>query len=70
MGEWVGDGMGKFVLLGIGLLALAIGAVVIGSRKEDKEMLIERQKTVGEVAIPPLDAAAPAKTETATFAMG
>ena len=70
MGEWVGDGMGKFVLLGIGLLALAIGAVVIGSRKEDKEMLVERQETVGEVAIPPLDAAAPAKTETATFAMG
>jgi len=62
--------MGKFVLLGIGLLALAIGAVVIGSRKEDKEMLVERQEMVGEVAIPPLDAAAPVKTETATFAMG
>jgi hypothetical protein len=62
--------MGKFVLLGIGLLALAIGVVVISSRREDTEMLVERQRKVGEVAIPPIDAAAPEKTETATFAMG
>ena len=62
--------MGKFVLLGIGLLALVIGAVVMASKQEGKEMLVERQETVGEVVIPPLDAAAPAKTETATFAMG
>ena len=62
--------MVKFVLLGIGLLVLVVGAVVMGSKQEGKEMLVERQKTVGEVAIPPLDAAAPVKTETATFAMG
>jgi len=62
--------MGKFVLLAIGLLALAIGAVVIGSRRENDEMLVEQQNTVGEVTIPPLDAAAAEKTETATFAMG
>ena len=62
--------MVKFVLLGIGLLVLVVGAVVMGSKQEGKEMLVEWQKTVGEVAIPPLDAAAPDKTETATFAMG
>lgn len=38
--------------------------------KEEKLMELERSNVIAEVAIPPIDAAAPARTETATFALG
>ncbi len=37
---------------------------------EEKLMELERINVTREVAIPPIDAAAPTRTETATFALG
>ena len=42
----------------------------LGTRQERKTMQLAQQSTAPDHAIPPIDAAAPAKTETATFAMG
>jgi hypothetical protein len=42
----------------------------LGTIKETKTMKVAQQSTVPDRAIPPIDAAAPAITETATFAMG
>jgi ferric-dicitrate binding protein FerR (iron transport regulator) len=41
-----------------------------GTIQETKTMKLAQQSTPADHAIPPIDAAAPAKTETATFAMG
>ncbi len=41
-----------------------------GIIQESKTMKLAQQNTPSDHAIPPIDAAAPAKTETATFAMG
>jgi hypothetical protein len=38
--------------------------------QENKTMRLAQQSTATDRTIPPIDAAAPAKTETATFAMG
>jgi hypothetical protein len=37
---------------------------------EEKRMELERSNVTPEVVIPPIDAAAPTRTETATFALG
>jgi hypothetical protein len=42
----------------------------LGTTKERKTMKVAQQGRVPDRAIPPIDAAAPAITETATFAMG
>lgn len=38
--------------------------------QESKTMRLAQQSTIADRSIPPIDAAAPAVTETATFAMG
>ena len=42
----------------------------VGTIQENETMQLAQQSTPPDHAIPPIDAAAPAKTETATFAMG
>ena len=42
----------------------------VGTIQENKKMQLAQQSTPPDHAIPPIDAVAPAKTETATFAMG
>ena len=42
----------------------------LGTIQESKTMKLAQQSTPPDHAIPPIDAAAPVKTETATFAMG
>ena len=42
----------------------------VGTIQERKTMQLAQQSTPPDHAIPPIDAAASAKTETATFAMG
>ena len=49
------------------VLAVAFGALYLGSQKEKNAM---EQKVTQNSAIPPIDASAPARTEAATFAMG
>jgi hypothetical protein len=57
-------------------IALLVGAILIsriglsGSTTEAKDMQALRQETLAGKNITPIDAAAPARTETATFAMG
>jgi len=46
------------------------GGTRIETIKEKNTMELARNTTYPEVTIPPIDAAAPAATETATFAMG
>jgi flagellar basal body-associated protein FliL len=51
----------------ITIVAIALGAIYFGfSRKENAMEQTHTEKT----NIPPIDAAAPAHTQTATFAMG
>lgn len=58
-------------LLAAGLLTtvavIALGAVYFGFSREEKTM---EQTHTESTDIPPIDASAPAHTETATFAMG
>jgi hypothetical protein len=42
----------------------------LGTIQENKKMKLAQQSSPTDRAIPPIDAAAPAATETATFAMG
>jgi hypothetical protein len=42
----------------------------LGTIQESKTMKLAQQSTPADRAIPPIDAVAPAATETATFAMG
>jgi len=46
------------------------GGTRIETTKERNKMELARNVTAPEVTIPPIDAAAPTATETATFAMG
>ena len=57
-------------LLGVFLLGLAgIGLLGCVARQENRRAVAEAP-AMATPPIPPIDAAAPAKTETATFAMG
>lgn len=74
--------LGKLAALGLAMAMLgtapvlqvaALGSMGSGDGKPAKEretMTGERLKSTRPVAIPPLDASQPAKTETATFALG
>lgn len=57
------------LLPGILLLALVAGAA-FGCSKENETMDRSNTTTNTSGSVPPIDAAAPAETETATFAMG
>jgi len=70
-------GLNRALLMAIAFLAGAILAnridlagTISGSTTEGTAMEAVRQETLGEKTIPPIDATAPARTETATFALG
>jgi len=52
------------------LLAFVAGAIVIGRREGNEMEQNVASAATAEAAIPPIDAAQPAVTETATFALG
>jgi hypothetical protein len=56
------------------LCMFIIGAVfsssLIGCKKEDKTMGSANDELIAKVGIPAIDASAPVRTETATFALG
>jgi hypothetical protein len=54
----------------LGLNILKGSGKRLGTIKERKTMKLAQHSPVPHRVIPPIDAAAPAKTETATFAMG
>jgi len=56
----------KALILGGFVVALVVAVALLGFTKEGVTM----DKTRSAVGIPPIDAAAPAATETATFALG
>jgi hypothetical protein len=58
------------VCAGVGLVVLALGAVILGSGRVGDEMILAAVDEDGGVQIPPIDAAAPGETATATFALG
>jgi hypothetical protein len=60
------------VCAGLGLVVLAVSAVLLGSggEREGDEMVGAAVDEDGGVQIPPIDAAAPGETATATFALG
>jgi hypothetical protein len=63
----------KVVIVGISLVGLILGAVFLSSRissVEERSAMDVTTNTAPETAIPPIDASAPAQTETATFALG
>jgi uncharacterized membrane protein YidH (DUF202 family) len=62
----------RLVIAGIVLIIVAIGLVgggYINLTKEKSKMDLETTSVL-ETTIPPIDAAAPVETETATFALG
>jgi hypothetical protein len=58
------------VCVGLGLVVLGLGAVILGSGREGGEMVVAAVDEGGGGRIPPIDAAAPGETATATFALG
>ena len=62
------------LILTVALGALIVGAVwstsLAGCNEEDRTMGITNDEPVPNGRIPALDAAAPTRTETATFALG
>jgi hypothetical protein len=70
-------GLYRALLMAIAFLAGVILAnrndlagTISGSTTEGRAMEAVRQETLGDKTIPPIDGAAPARTETATFALG
>jgi len=58
-------------LAGIGLVVLAVlSFIVLRATSNEKGATMTTSNSVEELVIPPIDAAAPAVTETATFALG
>ena len=57
-----------FILLGLGLCIQACGRV--DATKEMENMSLTKNDSVHPMARPPIDVSVPAKTETATFALG
>lgn len=63
----------KVVIVGISLVGLVLGAASLSSKinsVEEKSAMDVTTNTAPGAAIPPIDASAPAQTETATFALG
>ena len=62
--------VGAVVLGAIIIAVIAIVAIVLSSMKGRETMGAEKTLSGMTTGIPPIDAAAPTETETATFAMG
>jgi hypothetical protein len=63
----------KILMLGVGLglVVLVLGALTVpDSVGEEDEMTVAAVNEETKIEIPPVDAAAPEKTATATFALG
>jgi hypothetical protein len=62
----------RTVVLGACVVGLVLGGLGIffGLTKEKSSMAMTTTTSVQGAAIPPIDASAPTKTETATFALG
>jgi hypothetical protein len=58
------------VLVGLVLVALMVGAMMLFYQGENAMSETDTTDTMDKIAIPPIDAAAPQRTETATFALG
>ena len=56
--------------LGVLIFGSFWGTSLIGSMKEDDKMGVANDRLVPSMGIPPIDASAPKRTETATFALG
>jgi peptide-methionine (S)-S-oxide reductase len=56
--------------LGAILIAAILAGIIIGCPKEDTTMDFTKNGVIPDAQIPPIDASAPAQTETATFALG
>ena len=63
----------RVLMVVVSLVGLVLGAVFLSSRissVEERSAMDVTKNTAPEAAIPPIDASAPAQTETATFALG
>jgi len=63
----------RVLMVVVSLIGLVLGAVFLSSRissVEEKSAMDVTTNTAPGAAIPPIDASAPAQTETATFALG
>jgi hypothetical protein len=60
----------RIVVVGVCFVGLVLGAIYLGSTKERKAMTPPKTNPVPNATLPPIDASAPPKTETATFALG
>ena len=58
------------LLLGVILIAAILAGILLGCPKEDTTMNFTKDGVIPGDSIPPIDASAPAQTETATFALG
>jgi len=58
------------VVLGMFILGVVFSSSLLGCKKEDTTMGVTNNGIVASAAIPPIDVAAPKRTETATFALG
>ena len=60
----------RVVIVSLGLVGLVVGLGWVSSKKGGNDMAVMEVELVEEVSIPAIDISAPAKTETATFALG
>jgi hypothetical protein len=58
------------VVLGVLILGAVFISSLVGCNKEDETMGVTNDGLVPNEGIPAIDASAPVKTETATFALG
>jgi len=58
------------LLLGAILIAAILAGILVGCSKEDTTVNFPKDGVIPGDSIPPIDASAPAQTETATFALG
>ena len=59
----------RILVVVVCFVGLVLGALLLASR-EEKTVALAETELGARVATPPIDAAAPARTETATFALG
>jgi hypothetical protein len=60
----------RTVMVGAGVVGLVLAGLGIYFGLTRRNMLTQTRSTAPRAALPPIDAAAPVETETATFALG